>query len=95
MLVILFSNYLQNLKKKFGPVFEILLIDHFTAPLAEENFLVFHIFPQKNRIVTKLCSHACNNIFELPAKFKGTGNFLVFHIFPQKNRIVTKLRTSF
>ena len=31
---------------------------------------MFHIGPQKNRIVTRLCSHAHNDIFELPAKFK-------------------------
>ena len=52
------------------PVFEIFLKDHFAAPRLAENILVFHICPQKNRIVTKLCSHAGNDIFELHAKFK-------------------------
>ena len=31
----------------------------------EISLCVFHILPQKNRIVTKLCSHACNHIFKL------------------------------
>ena len=67
MLVMIYLNYLHNLNKILGSVFEIFLKDHFAAPRLAENILVFHICPQKNRIVTKLCSHACNDIFELPA----------------------------
>ena len=70
MLVMIYLNYLQNLNKILGPVFEIFLKDHFAASRLAENILVFHICPQKNRIVTKLCSNARNDIFELPAKFK-------------------------
>ena len=70
MLVMIYLNYLQNLNKILGPVFEIFLKDHFAAPRLAENILVFHICPQKNMIVTKLCSHARDDIFELPAKFK-------------------------
>ena len=70
MLVMIYLNYLQNLNKILGPVFELFLKDHFAASWLAENIVVFHICPQKNRIVNKLCSHAYNDIFELPAKFK-------------------------
>ena len=54
MLVMIYLNYLQNLNKILGPVFEIFLKDHFAAPRLAENILLFQICPQKNRIVTKL-----------------------------------------
>ena len=69
-MIMIYLNYLQNLNKILGPVFEIFLKDNFAAPRLAENFFVFHICHQKNMIVTKLCSHARNDIFELPSKFK-------------------------
>ena len=61
------TKFKQNIG---AAVFEIFLKDNFAALRLAENFFVFHICHQKNMIVTKLCSHARNDIFELPSKFK-------------------------